>query len=109
MYSHYFIAKHNLKKHKGEVAILFVLIYLAALLLFSSLSLMLSGNGAIKEADEKIRTFDFPIRPVQSVGFKDKKDGCAFCAYRDVCNLKDEWIKYVHNENEEEEDENDGE
>ena len=53
MYSHYFIAKHNLKKHKGEVAILFVLIYLAALLLFSSLSLMLSGNGAIKEADEK--------------------------------------------------------
>lgn len=63
----------------------------------------------IKEADEKIRTFDFPIRPVQSIGFKEKKDGCAFCAYRDVCNLKEEWIKYVHNENEEEEDESDGE
>lgn len=61
MYSHYFIAKHNLKKHKGEVAILFVLIYLAALLLFSSLSLMLSGNGAIKEADEKYHASDLMI------------------------------------------------
>ena len=63
----------------------------------------------IKEADEKIRTFDFPIRPVQSVGFKDKKDGCAFCAYRDVCNLKESWIKYVHNGDKDEEDENDEE
>ncbi|MBP5417814.1 MAG: FtsX-like permease family protein [Clostridiales bacterium] len=61
MYSHYFIAKHNLKKHKGEVAILFVLIYLAALLLFCSLSLMLSGNGAIKENDEKYHVSDLVI------------------------------------------------
>lgn len=61
MYSHYFIAKHNLKKHKGEVAILFVLIYLAALMLFASLSLMLSGNGAIKECDEKFHVSDLLV------------------------------------------------
>ena len=53
MYSLFFIAKNNLKKHKGEVTILFILIFLAALLLFCSLSLMLSGPAAIKEHDEK--------------------------------------------------------
>ncbi|MBO4687903.1 MAG: FtsX-like permease family protein [Clostridiales bacterium] len=61
MYSLFFIAKNNLKKHKGEVAILFTLIFLAALLLFCSLSLMLSGPAAIKEHGKKYHTSDLLI------------------------------------------------
>ncbi len=36
MYPLIFIAKNNIKKHKGEVAILFALIFLSAVLMFSS-------------------------------------------------------------------------
>ena len=61
MYPMFFIAKNNLKKHKGEVAILFILIFLAALLLFCSLSLMLSGPGAIKAHDEKYHASDLLV------------------------------------------------
>ena len=58
MYSLFFIAKNNLKKHKGEVAILFILIFLAACLLFSCLSLMLSSDNTIKECDSKYHFSD---------------------------------------------------
>ena len=61
MFSLFFIAKNNLKKHKGEVTILFILIFLAALLLFCSLSLMLSGPAAIKEHNEKYNTSDLLV------------------------------------------------
>ncbi|MBR5974044.1 MAG: FtsX-like permease family protein [Clostridiales bacterium] len=61
MYSLFFIAKNNLKKHKGEVAILFTLIFLAALLLFCSLSLMLSGPAAIEANDKKYHVSDLLV------------------------------------------------
>ena len=58
MNSLFFIAKNNIKKHKGEAAIIFILIFIAATLLFSSLSLMLSGSNTIKECDEKYHIAD---------------------------------------------------
>lgn len=61
MYSLFFIAKNNLKKHKGEVAILFTLIFLAASLLFSSLSLLLSGQNIINECKDTHHTSDIMI------------------------------------------------
>ena len=61
MYSLFFIAKNNIKKHKGEVAILFILIFLAAFLLFTSLSLMLSGQSTIDACTEKYHTSDIVI------------------------------------------------
>ena len=61
MYSLFFIAKNNIKKHKGEVAILFALIFLAALLLFSSLSLMLSESEIINECDRKYHISDLLV------------------------------------------------
>ncbi len=61
MYSLFFIAKNNIKKHKGEVAILFILIFLAAFLLFTSLSLMLSGQSTIDTCTEKYHTSDIVI------------------------------------------------
>lgn len=53
-----FIAKNNIKKHKGEAATLFALIFVAALLLFSSLSLIMSGTNAINECDENYHISD---------------------------------------------------
>jgi len=61
MYSLFFIAKNNIKKHKGEVAILFALIFLAALLMFSSLSLMLSEAEIINECDRKYHVSDLIV------------------------------------------------
>ncbi len=58
MNSLFFIAKNNIKKHKGEVAIIFALIFIAAALLFTSLSLILSGSNMIKECDEKYHVAD---------------------------------------------------
>ena len=58
MNSLFFIAKNNIKKHKGEVAILFALIFISALLLFSSLSLMMSATNTINECDEKYHVAD---------------------------------------------------
>ena len=58
MNSLFFIAKNNIKKHKGEVAILFTLIFISALLLFSSLSLMMSATNTINECDEKYHVAD---------------------------------------------------
>ena len=58
MYSLFFIAKNNLRKHKGEAAILFALIFLAAALLFSSTSLIMSGRNAVDECIEKNQVSD---------------------------------------------------
>ena len=61
MYSLFFIAKNNLKKHKGEVAILFALIFFAAMLLFCSISLILSGDKAVSECKDKYHTSDLVV------------------------------------------------
>ncbi|MCR4776238.1 MAG: FtsX-like permease family protein [Saccharofermentans sp.] len=58
MNSLFFIAKNNIKKHKGEVAILFALIFISALLLFSCLSLMMSAANTINECDGKYHVAD---------------------------------------------------
>lgn len=61
MNSLFFIAKNNIKKHKGEVAIIFALIFIAAALLFTSLSLMLSGTNMINECDENYHVADLML------------------------------------------------
>ena len=53
-----FIAKNNLKKHKGEAVILFALIFMAAVLLYSSTALIMSGNNAVDEVIEKNNVSD---------------------------------------------------
>ena len=58
MNSLFFIARNNIKKHKGEVAIIFALIFIAAALLFTSLSLMLSGSNMIRECDKNYHVAD---------------------------------------------------
>ena len=58
MYPLLFIAKNNLKKHKGEVAILFALIFFAAMLLFCSITLILSGDKAMAACADKYHTSD---------------------------------------------------
>ncbi|MCR4730356.1 MAG: FtsX-like permease family protein [Saccharofermentans sp.] len=58
MNSLFFIAKNNIKKHKGEVAILFTLIFISALLLFVCLSLMMSATNTINECDGKYHVAD---------------------------------------------------
>lgn len=89
MYSLFFIAKNNLRKHKGEAAILFALIFLAAALLFSSTSLIMSGRNAVDECIEKnqvsdLLLFALPIseeemqKTVESVSLTEKCEtiGC---------------------------------
>ena len=61
MNSLFFIAKNNIKKHKGEVAILFALIFIAGALLFMSLSLILSGKNMINECDRKYHVADLLV------------------------------------------------
>ena len=58
MYPLFLIAKNNIKKHKGEAAILFLLIFIAATLLFSSVSLIMSGSNAVDECIEKSNASD---------------------------------------------------
>ncbi len=58
MNSLFFIAKNNIKKHKGEVAILFALIFIAALLLYSSLSLIMSAGNIIRQCDDNYHVSD---------------------------------------------------
>lgn len=61
MYPLIFIAKNNIKKHKGEVAILFALIFLSAVLMFSSISLILSGDKTMYEVEEKYHSSDLYV------------------------------------------------
>ena len=58
MYPLFFIAKNNIKKHKGEAAILFALIFLSAVLMFSSISLILEGDRSMRECEEKYHSSD---------------------------------------------------
>ncbi len=58
MYPLFLIAKNNIKKHKGEAAILFLLIFIAATLLFSSVSLIMSANNAVDECIEETNVSD---------------------------------------------------
>lgn len=52
------IVKHNLKKKKGEVFILFILITLASLLLYTSISVLSNLNSVIDSAYDKMNTPD---------------------------------------------------
>ena len=84
MYSLFFIAKKNLKKHKGEVAILFVLIFLAATLLFSSLSLMLSGENTMKQCEDTYHTSDLLVFESTFMGEKSGNPKVDSEAFRQV-------------------------
>lgn len=59
MYSLFFIARNNLKKKKGDVAVLLFLIALAALLLYTSMSVLTGTPKIIQTAYENADTADF--------------------------------------------------
>ena len=56
MNSLFFIARNNIKKHKGEAAILFLLMFMAAVLLFVSLSMLMSKDNTIRKNTEEYHT-----------------------------------------------------
>ena len=56
MNSLFFIARNNIKKHKGEAAILFLLMFMAAVLLFVSLSMLMSKDNTIRKNAELYHT-----------------------------------------------------
>lgn len=59
MYRLIFIAKNNLKKKKSDVAVLFFLTMLAALLLYVSISVLTHTRDVIQTAYEKYNSADF--------------------------------------------------
>ncbi|MBR6881276.1 MAG: FtsX-like permease family protein [Clostridiales bacterium] len=59
MHSLFFIAKNNIRKHKGDALILFLLFLISGVLLFSSLTLLLTGNDVTKAATERNNTSDY--------------------------------------------------
>ncbi|MDE5781893.1 MAG: FtsX-like permease family protein [Lachnospiraceae bacterium] len=59
MYPLFFIAKKNLKKKKGDVAVLFILIMLATLLLYVSISGLTGTNRVLDTAYENAHTADY--------------------------------------------------
>lgn len=59
MYPLFFIAVKNLKKKKGDVAVLFLLIMLAALLLYVSVSGLTGTVKVLDDAYEKAHTADY--------------------------------------------------
>lgn len=54
-----FITKSNLKKKKGDIAVLFFLIALAAVLLYTSISVFSGMNSVLDHAYEKANTADY--------------------------------------------------
>ena len=54
-----FITKNNLKKKKGDVAVLFFLMALAAVLLYTSISVFSGMNSVLDQAYEKANTADY--------------------------------------------------
>ncbi len=56
MNSLFFIARNNIKKHKSEAAILFLLMFMAAVLLFVSLSMLMSKDNTIRKNAEQYHT-----------------------------------------------------
>ena len=55
----FFIAKQNMKKKKGDVVVLFFLVTLAALLLYTSLSVFMGMNTILDDAYNKAHSADF--------------------------------------------------
>ena len=55
----FFIAKQNMKKKKGDVVVLFFLVTLAALLLYTSLSVFMGMNTVLDDAYNKAHSADF--------------------------------------------------
>lgn len=54
MYSLYFISKHNMKKKKGNIAVILFLIALAVLLLYVSISLLTSTGKVLDTIHEEV-------------------------------------------------------
>ena len=79
MNSLFFIAKNNIKKHKGEVAILFALIFMAALLLYSSTALIMSGTNAVNDVIEKNNVSDLLLfaQPITEEDMQKKVESVA--------------------------------
>ena len=61
MYPLYFIAKHNIKKHQGDAIILFFLIFLAGVMLFSSLSFLLTNNKIVDDVIDTWNNADYVL------------------------------------------------
>lgn len=58
MYPLFFIAKHNLKKRKGDTAVLVFLTALAVLLLYGSISVLSGTKGILQSAYERMHGAD---------------------------------------------------
>ena len=91
MYPLLFIAKNNIKKHKGEVAILFALIFLSATLLFSSISMMLSGEKSMHECEKKNHSSDLFVR-AENISAEDMKKDIETVSATEKCEI----LKAVH-------------
>lgn len=59
MYPLYFISKHNMKKKKGNIAVILFLIALAVLLLYISISLLTSTGKVVDTIHEKVNGADW--------------------------------------------------
>lgn len=85
-----FIAKNNIKKHKGEAAILFVLMFMAAVLLFVSLSLLMSKDNTIRKNDEQYNNPSLlvfgsaELTPEESVDIVDALPSTQSCESVDI-------------------------
>ena len=86
MYPLFFIAKNNIKKHKGEVAILFALIFLSALLMFSSISLILSGDKTMYECEEKYHSSDLFVG-VTNISAEEMKEHVESVEATEKCEI----------------------
>ena len=86
MYPLFFIAKNNIKKHKGEVAILFALIFLSAVLMFSSISLVLSGDKTLKECEEKYHSSDLYVC-VNNISTEEMKEAIESVENTEKCEI----------------------
>jgi len=59
MYALWFIAKQNLKRKRGDVAVLFLLIALATILLYTSISVLTGIDEVISQACDRSKSADF--------------------------------------------------
>lgn len=73
MYSLLFIAKNNLKKKKGDVAVLVLLITVSALLLYTSISILTGITKVVDTAYEQAHTADYLYVSDSSLKEKIKK------------------------------------
>lgn len=77
MYPLFVIAKNNIKKKKGDVAVLFLLIALAVLLLYTSISVLTGVEKVFDQAYEKAHTADFMF--LSNVGDDEKIEAMLLC------------------------------